>query len=159
MRRDLYNDLRVQRSIAPATLTADTDGAWVNVADVASITACVAMDNTADALAVALCWEAYVEKAQDDGAGAADGATAVSLTAAEYNTPATGLSTPASGAGICLVNAPAEDNQEYKVGLHELGATFEWVRIRVEEIGVHAAGNIMFAWFITAPQERPVTQP
>ena len=161
-RGDLHSGVRVARSLAPAAYTnndATSDGTWVHASDVGSIEACATFDNTGDALAAALAWEVWVQKAKDDGAGAADAGTAVALTAEEYLGAATGLATPSSGAGVCLINAAAEDNTEYRVGLKQLGSGYEWLRIEMRGLGNHAGGNVVFGWFNLAPQERPVDVP
>ena len=160
--REHHTSHRVVRSIAPALYqnnAATSDGAWVRVPDVGSIEACITFNNTADALAAALNWEAWVEKAQDDGSGTADGATALALTEEQYVGPSTELLTPRDGTGICFINAAGEDNVEIRVGVMPSAADYEWVRIRLRGNGNHAVGSIVFGWFDFTPQTLPVANP
>ena len=162
MNRDMHSTHRLARSIEPAAYTNNdttTNGAWVNVADVASIEAFMTFDDTTDVLAAALNWEAWVEKAKDDGSGAADASTALDLTEEQYLGASTELATPADGTGICFLDAPAEDDKEFRVGVRALGGGYEWVRINLRGNGNHVDGSVAFGGFIFTPQSRPVANP
>ena len=163
MRRDMHSDVGIKRSIPPAAYTnndATTNGTWVNIRDKASVEACVTFNDTADVLAAGLNWEVFVQKAKDDGAGAADAGTVLSLTEGEYLGPASGLLTPGDGSGVAFIDAPAEDAKEYRAGLHlSLGAGYEWVRMVLRGNGNHANGSVAYGWFNIGGQERPVAVP
>lgn len=162
MKRDIHSMLRWATSIPIAAYTSNdalTTGTAVNIADVGPIEAAVVFDNTGDALAGALAWECWVEKMLDDGAGAADTATALALVTTEYLGPASGMATPSSGSGICLVNAAGEDDRIYRVGIKQLLDGYEWIRIQMQGIGNHAGGNVIHGEFVFGPQNRPVANP